>query len=216
MSKQYDNYLDRHIFNVNRAFKWLKENCYEDINLYLQRWENLYEADPLIYGYWAKAEKNIFTHDDSKYSYMEYPAYDAYFYPEYTMTEVKDPKKARKKAEIDFRYAWQHHIHNNPHHWEYWVAFSDACTIGKEMLNLTPLCIPVEYVLEMICDWMSFRMADDREDPNVYDLVKWYYANKNTTIMHKNTSNLSEAIMDIISGKMKTTEEEKSCLESET
>ena len=50
----------------------------------------------------------INVHDLSKYSNEEYKAYDDYFYGNKT--------KAVKNA---FNYAWLHHIHHNPHHWQH-------------------------------------------------------------------------------------------------
>ena len=70
MSKEYDEYLYEHIMDVNRAFSWLRTNLPEVVDpnggfttiLYLGR------------------------HDESKYSYEEYDAYDAYFYGEKTLS----------------------------------------------------------------------------------------------------------------------------------
>lgn len=60
-----------------------------------------------------KLDRQILSHDDSKYSVEEYYAYGT----------TKN-------------YAWNHHIHSNPHHWQYWI-----------------IPMPLNYI---ICDWWSF------------------------------------------------------------
>lgn len=87
-------------------------------------------------------------HDASKYTDEEYKAYDLYFYG--TKTE---------KVKKDFDYAWLHHIHENPHHWQHWVLVNDdEGTYALEM--------PKEFVYEMICDWWSFSHKTD----NLYEI----------------------------------------------
>lgn len=121
-------------------------------------------------------DDQIYLHDDSKYSDDEYRAYDKYFYG-----------KRTKKVKEDFDYAWLHHIHNNPHHWQYWVLVNDDDgTIGLEM--------PEEYVIEMICDWWSFSWKTN----NLYEIFNWYENHKNKMILHNKTKKLVEDILDKI------------------
>ena len=199
MSKAYDDYLDNHIHNVALAYCWLRLNCFDAINACLGQWET--PDDSCIRGYWSKAEKNVFSHDDSKYSIEEYQAYDEYFFPEEPVTSEKE----RRIREAHFQYAWQHHIHNNPHHWEHWIQFSKARpidetreTVSGTRFEFEPLVMPVQYVIEMICDWMAFRMSDDGKSVNGYDLSKWYYANRNTILLHPNSEKLVRNIIDVI------------------
>ena len=111
----------------------------------------------------------------SKYSFFEYDAYDNYFYG--TRTE---------KVESDFNYAWLHHIHNNPHHWQYWVLKHDD--EPEEALEM-----PIQYVYEMICDWwaFSFKKGDLKE------IFGWYDKHKGM-VLHPNTRKLVEDILDKI------------------
>ena len=64
--------------------------------------------------------EKLVNHDQSKYDEEEYEAYDDYFYG-------KEGKDEDDIAVIDnaFDYAWLHHIHHNPHHWQYWVLVND-------------------------------------------------------------------------------------------
>ena len=119
-------------------------------------------------------EKQIMQHDASKYSDEEYDAYDKYFYG----------KEKTEKVESDFNYAWLHHIHENPHHWQYWVLKHDD--EPEEALEM-----PYEYVIEMICDCVCAGMARSGEvrdlqiNPDILAL-----AVKNTVDMCKNAVEL--------------------------
>ena len=115
-------------------------------------------------------------HDASKYTDEEYNAYDDYFYG----TKTKVVKES-------FNYAWLHHIHQNPHHWQYWVLVNDDDgTIGLEM--------PKNYIYEMICDWWSFS----HKTGNLSEIFDWYKSHKKNMILHENTRKLVEEILDKI------------------
>lgn len=125
-------------------------------------------------------EENILDqlnlHDSSKYSDEEFQAYDDYFYG-------KQTKEVKEK----FNYAWLHHIHNNPHHWQHWVLINDEDgTIGLEM--------PKADVYEMICDWLAFS----HKSGNLYEIFDWYKSHKNNMILHPNTKKLVERILNNI------------------
>ena len=118
----------------------------------------------------------IDSHDLSKYSTEEYEAYDNYFY-----------SKQTEKVKTDFNYAWLHHIHNNPHHWQHWVLINDDDgTYALEM--------PKEYVIEMLSDWWAFS----HESGNLYEIFDWYKEHTKNMILHKNTKKLVEDILDKI------------------
>ena len=142
-------------------------------------------TDNVIKAYMWLKEHNIIKqdlldelklHDLSKYSHQEYEAYDNYFYG--TRTE------AVKEA---FNYAWLHHIHHNPHHWQYWVLVNDEDgTIALEM--------PENYVYEMICDHWAFS----HKSGNLYEIFDWYESHKKNMILHWTTRKLYESILDKI------------------
>ncbi len=118
----------------------------------------------------------ITMHDISKYSEEEYSAYDEYFYG----------KEKTEKVESDFNYAWLHHIHANPHHWQYWVLKHDD--EPEEALEM-----PENYVYEMICDWWSFSFKINKLD----EIFSWYENHKDM-VLHKNTRKLVEDILEKI------------------
>ena len=153
MSKQYDDYIKEHRFNVYKAWSWLSDHHIIEQRIY----------------------QGILSHDMSKYDPEEYDAYDKYFYGEQT-TEVKDA----------FNHAWLHHIHANPHHWQYWVLIEDD---GER--KPIGLMIPYEYVVEMICDWWSFSFKKG----DLYEIFNWYEQHKGRMILHENTRELVEEIL---------------------
>jgi hypothetical protein len=122
----------------------------------------------------------IALHDVSKWRSEEYTAYDNYFYG-----------KKTEKVKVEFNYAWLHHIHNNPHHWQHWLLQEDE---GK----LKALEMPKEYVIEMICDWWSFSWKKDK----LTEIFDWYATNKPKMILHQNTLQLVENILTKIRNKV--------------
>lgn len=105
-----EEYIKEHKDNVLKAYRWIVKDTPE-------------------------LDRQILSHDDSKYSVEEYYAYDLYFYGSF-------------KNE-----AWNHHIHNNPHHWQYWV-----------------IPMPLNYIIEMICDWWSFSFRKG----DLTEIFDWY------------------------------------------
>ena len=162
MSREYDNYLREHKTNVLKGFRWIRENLPELLI-------GLDEGD---------LEWQIgMAHDASKTDPEEYDAYDAYFYGGNRSYQVMQ----------DFNYAWLHHIHNNPHHWQYWVLINDDDgTIALDM--------PYNYIIEMILDWWSFSWKSN----NLYEIFNWYDEHKKTMILNENTKIIVESILSDI------------------
>ena len=116
----------------------------------------------------------ISSHDASKFDIHEYAPYDEYFY-------------GSGKNFDEFNLAWLHHIHHNPHHWQHWVLINDEDGIG-------PLEMPKSDAIEMICDWWSFSFKTG----NLYMIFDWYEKHKNGMILHFNTRNYIENILNKI------------------
>ena len=157
MSLEYDNYLRQHINNVANAYSWLMRNI----------------AGANMFG---MGTDFIFLHDDPKFTSDEYDPYDEYFYCDRKTTEIQN----------NFNYAWLHHIHNNKHHWQYWVLINDDPEEGTIALD-----IPYKYVLEMIADWWSFSWKSG----NLYEIFGWYDSHKAYMILSKNTRETVEEIL---------------------
>ena len=167
MSLQYDDYLKRHISYVSTGLCWLEQNLdLSDLGI---------TSGDFSEAHWRAAE-----HDRSKYDKEEYDAYDDYFYGGNRSYQVKK----------NFDYAWLHHIHHNPHHWQYWVLINDDEKDGTVALEM-----PKDCVLEMIADWWTFSWRDK----DLFEILEWYEKHRKHMILHKNTRKL---VSDILFGKM--------------
>ena len=125
----------------------------------------------------------IHQHDASKYDTNEYQAYDAYFYG-----------NASYEATQDFNRAWLMHIHKNPHHWQHWVLINDDPEKGEIVLNM-PDC----YIVEMICDWMSFAFKKG----NLYEIFDWYNEHEEYMKLSSYTRGKIESILNAIKLNLK-------------
>lgn len=177
MSKAYDEYLRKHIENVKRGCKWIFENC--DL-------EKLKEILPDL----PAMNANIVNdHDRSKYN-GEYEPYDKYFYgPD----GIKNPAGPSKEVQEAFNYAWLHHIHNNPHHWQHWLLVND-----DEDLGMVALEMPDRDILEMICDWWSFSWTKG----DLYELFNWWNEHGDYILLGEKTRNKVMAVMRLILDKV--------------
>ena len=171
MSYAYDQYLSEHIGNVNKSLHWMLDN------LGLKEEKTALEEAMVS-----------FNHDESKYSTEEYDAYDQYFYG----------GNRSYKVVQDFNYAWLHHIHQNPHHWQYWVLINDDPGEDEngtphEYLfgNFVALMIPLPYIFEMIADWWSFSWKKG----NLFEIFNWYAEHRNYQYIHPESRKIIEAIL---------------------
>lgn len=161
MSWDYDSYLYAHKQNVVKGYHWMV------INL-----------PHVISNVSANFEDNILNkHDESKKLNEEYSAYDAYFYG----------NNKSNKVVSDFNIAWLHHIHNNKHHWQYWILFDDELN-GNAYKTIE---MPYDYIVEMICDWWSFSFKIN----NLYEIFNWYDKHKDTIILHQKSRKTVEYIL---------------------
>lgn len=58
------------------------------------------------------------------------------------------------KIKKDFDDAWKHHYTNNQHHPEFW-----SLSIHSSDSTLLYLPMSLEYVVEMVCDWIAVSMS---------------------------------------------------------
>lgn len=166
MSSNYDEYLNDHIKNVERGFQKLCDWDFGD-----------------VIGAMNDILPLISRHDESKRWSAEYDAYDKYFY---------SGNRSHKVVE-DFNYAWLHHIHHNPHHWQYWVLIEDD---GDSKYK--PLEMPFKYIVEMICDWWSFSWRSG----NLSEIFSWYDAHRSKMILGEKTRKTVESILDRMRAKL--------------
>lgn len=169
MSKEYDEYLKGHIGAVRRAANWMLDNL--DAT---KRLTDL-ERRKLIVG--------VRVHDASKTRPMEYVPYDNYFYGD-----------GDRDA---FNLAWLHHVHENPHHWQYWLLVMDDGKVGSEG-KLVALEMPEIFALEMIADWWSFSWRSG----DLTEVFGWYDAHRDAMILHPSTREYVEATLAEIRKKL--------------
>ena len=127
----------------------------------------------------------LHIHDASKYTSQESPQYDRYFYPRENGVEKNE------KIQRDFDYAWLHHIHNNPHHWQYWVLVEDEG-------GFKPLEIPERYINEMVADWGSFAL----QKGSGQELVNWYNSHKDKMFLAPETRRKVEEKVEYLAGRI--------------
>ena len=157
---EYKKYLKNHISNVNVAFNYISNQV-----------PSILDGVDIV-----KLKNNILNHDLSKYEVEELDPYNDYFYGE---------KNEKTKHGMDK--AFLHHIHRNPHHWQYWILVHDD--EPTEYIE-----IPKEYLIEMICDWMSFSI--NKKDWT--EFADFYENNKGNIKMNdKSRKFLEECIQKI-------------------
>jgi hypothetical protein len=111
---------------------------------------------------WPCAIRQLVVHDWSKFMPCEFGPYAYHFYVR--------TNHDRRKEDPTFDRAWLHHIHLNPHHWDYWVL-----RVGHKV---TALRVPEKYLREMAADWLA--MARQRGKPP----TEWYEAHQTGIHMH--------------------------------
>lgn len=127
---------------------------------------NEYELEELEY--------QIEQHDKSKYEDEEFYPYLYHFYP----------SEAGKDTKEFYDAAWNHHQKSNKHHWQYWIIIKDG---GEQY----PLDMPLHYIIEMLCDWSSFKYKNPESTAN-----KWYDDNKDKMILSDNTRKTVEELLN--------------------
>lgn len=164
-NEKYNEYLDEHIENVKKGYYWMMDHFSEWLD------ERIEDPDYFVFG-------EFIFHDSSKYSKEEYEPYANYFYGNKSFKTVQE-----------FNYAWLHHIHNNKHHWQYWVLNNDDPNEGEKILDM-----PFDYILEMVCDWWSFSWKTG----DLFEIFNWYDQHKDYIKLSDKTRNTVNDILNKI------------------
>lgn len=166
MSKEekYTDYLTSHMHQVNHIWEGLRE-------LVTTQFDEL-----ITLGTRLKTTQNVSLHDRSKFSVEEWGPYLEKFYGD---------KPNSPETQEAFDKAWLLHQRRNPHHWQYWVLIEDGG-------NIKPLPMPLEYILEMLCDWGSMSYKFD----NIPS--KWYNSNKSKMKLHPGTRDMVEDLLPLL------------------
>lgn len=172
--KEYLDYLDKHIGGVI--------TCWEDIMR--PALEASEDEEILSRVNLDEIGLQVYNHDRSKYDDEEFSAYCNHWYPQ-DGSEVEH-KSDKPQDDVAYNYAWSHHQHNNPHHSQYWLMVTDDG-------NIDALDIPLNYIMEMICDWSSFHI----NNPEEQKASEWYKEHEDSFIMSDNTREWIGRIFEI-------------------
>ena len=119
----------------------------------------------------------IQDHDQSKFGEDEFFAY------------AKHHKGGG--APEEFSKAWLHHIHNNPHHWNYWL-FADGHSPKGTTVENGAVYMPIRYSMEMVADWMGASKAYTGD----WDMMKWLFENMPRIRLHSKTADDVRGLSD--------------------
>ena len=120
-------------------------------------------------------EKNVNSHDQSKYSKEEFDGYRMRFFP--------INRKEKSEGYEAFNAAWRHHKENNPHHWECPLWYDEFRRVAKKPMD------PV-YAYEMVCDWQAMGIKFGNT------CLEFFNKSKNSIIIAPETYKLVVKIMN--------------------
>jgi hypothetical protein len=126
--RNYCDYLEEHLNNVEKAWEVLKAKCKN----------KTFAWDDFRY---FSINDMIKLHDVSKFSQEEFIPYCQKFFPASKLPDFVEPFPA------DFDKAWEHHYQSNSHHWENWATQEHHHPYAEEC-----------YLVCMVCDWMAMGM----------------------------------------------------------
>lgn len=87
--------------------------------------------------------------------------------------------------------AWNHHWHNNPHHWEYWIGNLSQSQHDGDLAKFDELEMPLHFANEMVADWMGASKAYTGS----WDISAWYNKNRDRMILHPDTRAYVELVI---------------------
>ncbi|WP_304393077.1 DUF5662 family protein [uncultured Clostridium sp.] len=174
--KEYREYIDTHIANVQKAYDKIVKQ---------------YAEDELTTNQLKQLENNLREHDKDKNIPFMFDAYRRNHCP------INDEEK--EAAEEDYAIAWEYHKNINPHHWEYWLnsnmEFAD--NIDENEMKLA--------YFEMLCDWLSFgfRKEEKSATGESTEFETWYNENKGDIKIHPQLEKWFSGLISQILGYIK-------------
>lgn len=174
--KEYREYIDTHIANVQKAYDKIVKQ---------------YAEDELTANQLKQLENNLKEHDKDKNIPFMFDAYRRNHCP------INDEEK--EAAEEDYAIAWEYHKNINPHHWEYWLnsnmEFAD--NIDENEMKLA--------YFEMLCDWLSFgfRKEEKSATGESTEFETWYNENKEDIKIHPQLEKWFSGLISQILGYIK-------------
>lgn len=130
--EKYSQYIQEHIFNVENAFK-------HNLDIF----KEFFSEEDI-----EQASKNIMIHDALKFSPEEFDGYMNKFYPKNGVMPTEMDNRA-------YDLAWMHHYSHHMHHPESWIIMDHNPKSSGPTMRVLEMDNP--YLIEMICDWQSFK-----------------------------------------------------------
>ena len=157
-TRDYLDYVEEHVKNVQEAWRIIQVHC-KDLSFITNE-----QVRSII-------DEEVQNHDLSKLSSKEFVQYRNNFYP--CDDEVKNTK--------DFDKAWEHHKHNNHHHWEMWSTKAYNSQYAR-YIN----------IVHNVCDWvaMGIKFGDSA--------ISYYENNKQEIIIDKKHEDFMYEIFNLI------------------
>ena len=127
-------------------------------------------------------------HDLSKYGLTEFSA-GVRFYQ-----GTRSPNEGERSAN-GYSLAWIHHKGRNPHHFEYWTDYN------LETRTMSPVKMPLRYVIEMFCDRVAASKIYKKKDYTDSSSLEYFLNAKKHRVIHPETSKLLEKLLRMLSEK---------------
>ena len=124
-------------------------------------------------------------HDLSKYSPTEFWV-GARFYQ-----GTRSPNE-NEREKYGYSKAWMHHKGRNRHHFEYWTDYH------PETRLMTPVEMPINYVLEMFCDRVAASKIYQGKNYTDDCALQYFLRGKAKRSIHPNTSELLERLLMLL------------------
>ena len=129
--------------------------------------------------------KQGILHDLSKYSPVEFWAGVTYY------QGFRSPINREKEVK-GYSLGWLHHKGRNRHHWEYWLDN------GNVKNGVIAIEMPVNYVVEMICDRIAASMTYQKENYTDASALEYFLNGYDRVMMHPNTKALTQHILEYL------------------
>lgn len=127
-------------------------------------------------------------HDLSKYSPEEFLVGAKYY------IGTRSPNEAEREK-YGYSKAWMHHKGRNKHHFEYWCDYDPNTKI------MSPVEMPVKYVIEMFCDRVAASKIYQGKCYTDSHPLEYFLRGKHRRIIHPKTSDLLEKLLTMLSEK---------------
>lgn len=124
-------------------------------------------------------------HDLSKYSPIEFRAGVKYY------QGFRSPINREKEVK-GYSLGWLHHKGRNRHHWEYWLDN------GNVKNGVIAIEMPVNYVVEMICDRIAASMTYQKENYTDASPLEYFLNGYDRVMMHPHSKALTQHLLEYL------------------